>query len=729
MSVSRTSHRQASDEALERLVDEQEALRRVATLVAQGVPPEEIFAAVSDEVGRLVGTDSATVMKFDDDGPGIIFVGVATKRSSAFPLGARWKFQDGMASAEVYRTGRSARSTKNWSDVKGIVGETHHSLGIVSAAASPIVVEGRLWGAMAVQSQEQLPPETEERLERFTELLATAIANAESRAALTRLADEQAALRRMATLVARGVRPDEIFAAVSEEVGHLFGTDSATVVRYDEEGTGIIYVGSASKVSGAFPVGAHWKFQEGMASYDVYRTGHSARTGAHLITVDGPVGDTHRRMGIISAVASPIVVDGRHWGAMAVHGQETLPPETAGRLEKFTELVATAIANADSRAGLTRLAEEQAALRRVATLVARGVAPAELFTAVTEEAGQLLRVDGASMGRYDSDGMFTTVATWNSAAAPFPVGRRWILNGKNIMTLVLETGRPARMDTYAEASGAIGETGRKAGFRSSVGTPIVVEGRLWGASTVSSSAEDALPWDTEARLASFTELVATAIANAEGRAELTASRARIVTASDEARRRIERDLHDGAQQRLVSLGLELRMFEATMAPELEEPRQTIQRIAGELNQVLDDLREISRGVHPAILSEGGLGPAMRALARRSAIPVELQALVDERLPEPIEVAAYFVASEALANAAKHAEPSSIELSLTTSDGRLLLSIRDDGVGGADPRRGTGLIGLTDRVEALGGVIDIESAPGAGTSLVVTLPLDAEPMQG
>src|SRR5258705_413286 len=228
MSVNRTGQRQAADEALERLVEEQAALRRVATLVAQGVPPEEIFAAVSDVVGRLVGTDSATVMKFDDDGPGIIFVGVASDMSDAFPLGARWKFEDGMASAEVYRTGRSARGGgRDWSTVEGPVGETHDRLGIVSTVASPIVVEGRLWGAMAVHGQEPLPLDTDERLEKFTELVATAIANAESRAGLARLAQEQAALRRVATLVAPGAPPADLFAAVTDEAGRLVRTDSA----------------------------------------------------------------------------------------------------------------------------------------------------------------------------------------------------------------------------------------------------------------------------------------------------------------------------------------------------------------------------------------------------------------------------------------------------------------------------------------------------------------------
>jgi signal transduction histidine kinase len=633
-----------------------------------------------------------------------------------------------MASAEVYRTGRSARGgARDWSRVKGPVGETHHRLGIVSTVASPIVVEGRLWGAMSVQSQEPLPPDTEERLERFTELLASAIANAESRAALTRLAEEQAALRRVATLVAQGVRPDEIFAAVSDEVGRLVGTDSAAVIRYDDDGEGICYVGSASKVSGAFPVGVHWKFQDGMASFEVHRTGRSARSGAHLITVDGPIGETHRRMGIISAVASPIVVEGRLWGAMAVHGQEPLPPDTEERLEKFTELVATAIANAESSAGLARLAEEQAALRRVATLVARGAPPAELFAAVAEEAGQLLRVDSAVMSRYDLDGMATTIAAWSTAEPAFPVGSRWVPEGRNIMTLVLETGRPARMDTFADASGQVGVTAREAGYRSAVGTPIVVEDRMWGVMTVASFGEQPVPEDSEARLASFTELVATAIANADSRAELAASRRRIVAAADEARRRIERDLHDGTQQRLVSLALGLRAAEANVPPELGEVRAELSRTARGLAVAVEELQELSRGIHPAILSQRGLGPALKALARRSTVPVSLDVTADTRLPEPIEVAAYFVVSEALANAAKHAQASRIDVSLGRRNGSLLLSIRDDGVGGADPTRGSGLEGLGDRVAALGGTIDIESTPGGGTSLAVTLPLDAEPM--
>jgi signal transduction histidine kinase len=228
-------------------------------------------------------------------------------------------------------------------------------------------------------------------------------------------------------------------------------------------------------------------------------------------------------------------------------------------------------------------------------------------------------------------------------------------------------------------------------------------------------------------MAEFTDLVATAIANADSRSQLAASRRRIVAAADEARRRIERNLHDGTQQRLVSLGLAVRAAEADVPPDRRGLRVELSGIATGLMDAVAELREFSRGVHPAILSEAGLGPALRALARRSTIPVDLDVRTDTRLSEPIEVAAYFVASEALANAAKHAQASRMEVSLAMRNGSLVLSIRDDGIGGADPGGGSGLVGLRDRVEALGGTIRIDSPPGGGTSLVVTLPIDVESM--
>jgi PAS domain S-box-containing protein len=369
------------------------------------------------------------------------------------------------------------------------------------------------------------------------------------------------------------------------------------------------------------------------------------------------------------------------------------------------------------------------ALRRVATLVARGVPPEELFAAVTDEVGRLLAVDHASLGRYEPGGTFTIVA-WSGIGGLVPPRGSRVLGGKNITTLVFETGRAARIDNYADASGPLGVGAREDGVGVGVGTPVIVDGRLWGVMATYSTLGRPLPPDTEARLSNFTELVATAIANAESTSELAASRRRIVAASDETRRRIERDLHDGTQQRLVSLGLALRTAEARIAPDGDELRTELSNIATGLAEALSDLQEISRGIHPAILTKGGIRPALQTLARRSTIPVELDVTLDARLAEPIEAAVYFVASEALANAAKHARASRIEISLAMRDGRLALSVHDDGVGGADVARGSGLVGLADRVEALGGQIDIRSLPGDGTHIAAELPfelpIDADP---
>jgi signal transduction histidine kinase len=369
-----------------------------------------------------------------------------------------------------------------------------------------------------------------------------------------------------------------------------------------------------------------------------------------------------------------------------------------------------------------RLAEEQAALRRVATLVAQSTAPAEVFEAVTREVGLRSGADLARMERYEADGTVTGVARWSREDDPLAVGTRIPLEGVSIAALVRRTGRPVRVDSFSQASGPIAEEARALGIRSSVGCPIVVGGRLWGAIAASSKRETPFPPGTESQMADFTRLVATAIANAESRSALTASRARVVAAADETRRRIERDLHDGIQQRLVSLGLELRMAQSEAAATAPELGQELSRIAEELKGAIDGLREMSRGIHPAILSEGGLGPALRTLARRSAVPVELELGAEERLPESVEVAAYYVISEALTNTAKHARASHARVAVQQRDSVLWLSVGDDGVGGAEPARGSGLIGLRDRVEALGGSIQVTSRPGEGTVIAVELPL-------
>jgi PAS domain S-box-containing protein len=378
-----------------------------------------------------------------------------------------------------------------------------------------------------------------------------------------------------------------------------------------------------------------------------------------------------------------------------------------------------------AEAELERLAGEQAALRRVATLVARGASPEELFAAVTEEAGRLLSVGHVGLGRYESDGTMTTVATWGRASKRFHAGSRHILGGHNLGTLVFDTGRPARIDSYADSSsGPLAAAIRETDLGSAAGAPVIVEGRLWGLLTAGSILDRSLPADTEARLASFTELLATAVANAAGRAALAASRARVVAAADETRRRIERDLHDGTQQQLVSLILNLRAARAVVPPQIGELQDHLSHIAEGLAGVLEALQEISRGIHPAILSQGGLGPALKTLARRSAVPVELDLRAGRRPPEPVEVAVYYAVAEALTNAVKHARASVVQVELDTHGEILRLTIRDDGIGGADPGQGSGLVGLSDRIEALGGTLKVASPARRGTTLLIEIPVES-----
>jgi len=375
-----------------------------------------------------------------------------------------------------------------------------------------------------------------------------------------------------------------------------------------------------------------------------------------------------------------------------------------------------------SRDQLHVVADLQASLRRVATLVARGVAPSEVFSAVADELARCLGVRHATLFRFEPDGAGLLIAGHHeSDRTKLAVGQRFSLEGESVAAMVFRTGRPARMDNQDNASGPASDYIRRLGMRSGVGVPIMVDGRVWGAAIVGSSQPDPLPPDTESRVGDFADLVTTAIANAETRAQLTASRARIVAAGDEARRRIERDLHDGAQQRLVSLGLKLRSAEASVPPELGSVREQLADIVDGLTGVSTDLQEISRGLHPAILSRGGLGPALKTLARRSSVPVELRLGVDQRLPDSVEVAAYYVVAESLTNAAKHAQASEVRVTVETDGPTVRLSIRDDGIGGADSGRGSGLTGLTDRVEALGGHLQMSSPIGSGTSLFATIP--------
>ena len=541
-------------------------------------------------------------------------------------------------------------------------------------------------------------------------------------ARLRQLAEEQAALRRVATLVARGVPPQEVFAAVAEEVGGLLEVDYTVLIRSDPEDMITVVGGwTATGVALPSPVGSRFEVGGRNVSTLTLRAGRPARLDAYA-DVTGSIGTTGAQdWGVRSSVGVPISVEGRLWGLILVAytRDQQLPADTEARLASFTELVATAIANAESRAALAWLAEEQAGLRRVATLVAQGAAPEAVFAAVADEVARLLPVDMAGLVRYDPDGALTYVASWGKTADRTPVGSQWSGQGKHIATDVFETGRSGRVESWAEATGPLAAAAREVGARSSVATPVMVEGRLWGVLGAATSLAEPLPPDAEARLVSFGELVATAIANADSRAQLMASRARIVAAADETRRRIERDLHDGAQQQLVTLMLDLQLVQADAPPELGGG---LSRIAERVSDVLDQVREISRGIHPALLSELGLTGALQALARRSALPVELDLRTGRRLPDQVEVAAYYAVSEALANAAKHAHASVVHVELDTPDTAVRLAIRDDGIGGADPAKGSGLTGLRDRIEAVGGTFDVANPAKGGTTLLIKIPV-------
>jgi GAF domain-containing protein len=704
------------------LAQEQAALRRVATLAARGIPEDELFAAVTEEVGRVLLVDVAALSRYESDNT---MTNLAIWRASGGTLpavGRRHPLVGQNTSTLVFATGRPARIDA-YPGASDSIANVISGLGVRSSVGAPISVEGRLWGVIhAASTREQpLPADAETRLASFAELVATAIANAESRVALTRLVEEQAALRRIATLVARAAPPEQVFASVTEEVGQLLPVDFADLSRYEPDGT-VTILATSGITHTVLPSGARLRLGGKNLSTVVAETGASARIESYA-DASGPIGAAVRKAGIRTVVGTPIIVNGRLWGMAAAGSRmdKPLPADAEARLASFTELLVTAIANAESRSELRRLAEEQAALRRVATLVARGVPPEEVFGAVTEEVVRLLPVDFAHMGRYEPDAVVTVLAASGSTAEHFPVGRGWSLGGRNVATIVFETGRPGRLDDYGDARGVLGVTGRELGIRSSAGTPIIVEGKVWGVVVAGSTATQSLPADVEARLGSFTELVATAVANAESRAALAASRARIVAAADESRRRLERDLHDGAQQRLVHAVIVQKLALRALSNGEANAGDLVAEALRYTEQANAELRELAHGILPAALIRGGLRAGIEALVSRVPLPVSVD-VPGERLQAGVEATAYFVVSEALTNVVKHARAASARVTARVERGELRVEVRDDGVGGARGGHGTGLGGLEDRVSALDGRLVLESPPSGGTRVCAVLPV-------
>jgi signal transduction histidine kinase len=538
------------------------------------------------------------------------------------------------------------------------------------------------------------------------------------------LAAEQSALRRVATLVAQAGPPDGVFAAVAREVGQLLCVDYAHVGRYGP-GRAVTFLAAFGPTDGVLPVDARLNLGGMNVSTLVFQTHRPARIGSYT-DASGPCALAARERRVRSSVGAPIIVEGSLWGVMVVGSslEPPLPADTEARLRSFTELVATAIANAESRAGLARLAEEQAALRRVANMVARGVPPSELFGAVTEGAGSLLGADLAAMVRHEPDDTLTVLATWAALGEHPQVATRVPLEEGDLATRVLGQGRPVRMDGHDGLPARQAVTREQLGIHSSVASPIVVDGQPWGGLVVHSKQTEPLPGDTEARLENFTDLVATAVANAESRAALAGSRARIVAAADESRRRIERDLHDGAQQRLVHAVIVLKLALRALSNDSPNAGELVAEALRHAEEANSELRELAHGILPAALTRGGLREGVNALVSRASLPVS-SAVSDDRLPPAVEATAYFIISEALTNTAKHARAGHARVVARVERGELRVEIRDDGVGGARAGDSTGLGGLQDRVAALDGRLVIESPPGGGTRVCALLPVPGQ----
>ncbi|MDT5047127.1 MAG: hypothetical protein QOG75_2990, partial [Mycobacterium sp.] len=737
-----------SRDSLRQLARQQTALRRVAELVAREAEPAAVFNAVAEELASGLDANNATVIRYEGDL--LVVEAVATFNQDLPPnppgVGERFPLDGDHVGPMILRTGRAARMDSH-THAAGATAALIRGLGIQSMVGVPIVVGPDLWGAVAVASRTgPLPPDTEVRTADFAELVATSLANAAtrgqlqtSRDTLRDLAGHQTALRRVAELVAREAEPRQVFEAVAEELAGCLGAHNASVGRFDGDAIVIEALATFNQDLPPNPpvVGQRLPLEGDHVGTMILRTGRPARMDSFQHAA-GETAALIRGLGIQSMVGVPIVVGPELWGAVAVASRTgLLPPDTEVRTADFADLVATSIANAATRAelqagrdslreladNLSVLARQQTALRRVATLVARGVSQSEVFSAVAEEMAGCLNVGNAEVLRFEDDGTaIVVVAFYAATGVPhLLLGEHLSTEGDNIAAEVLRTRQSARMDNWEGAAGPIAQRVRELGVRSRIGAPIVVDERLWGIAVVATTEPEPLPPDTEGRIVEFAELVATAIAAATTRADLIASRARIVAAADDARRRLERDIHDGAQQRLVTLKLQLRLTEASVPPEQDDLKSMLSEAVSDTTDVITELQEISRGIHPTILSAGGLPAAFDALARRSSVPVELDVVIEQRLPDSIEIAAYYVVAEALTNAAKHAAASEVRIRARTTGDNLSLSISDDGIGGADSGKGSGLIGLKDRIEVLGGRMQVDSPPGSGTVLDITIP--------
>jgi signal transduction histidine kinase len=701
-----------------RLADQQAALRRVATLVAERVAAPRLFEAVAEEAGKLLEADGARIATYD--GEDVVNSAEWSKRGHDPPTFDRVRIDEAPAAAEVRRTGRVVR----FDDFERVQGATVFAdqRRVTSLMGAPITVEGDQWGLMIAWSQGRvLADDAAAHLTQFTDLVATAIANAEARREVATLADEQAALRRVATLVAEGVPPPEVFAAVAREMGQLLGVDSTHLARYEPDGT-VTGVGSWSPHGTNAPVGTRVPLDDTSVTGLVHESGRPARLDGYG-QASSEIAELIQRLGVRSSVGAPITIDGQPWGVMVASSNrpEPLAGDTEERIVAFSNLVATAISNTEARTETHRLAEEQSALRRVATLVAEAVPPRQLFDAVAAEVGSLLDADLATLFRYEDEDTVKMLSIWTADGVSLETPETWGVEELGLSRSTAEDSWPGRVDDWTRFSGPLAQFVRDvAGVTSSVSSPILVEGRLWGALAVHSTQDVPLPADSEVRVSEFTGLVATAISNTQARSELAASRARILAAEDEERRRVVRDLHDGAQQRLVHTVVTLKMASRALERESGEASPLVAEALQHAQEATDELRDLAHGILPSVLSRGGLRAGIDALASRMPLPVKIGVSLQRLAPE-VEATAYFVVAEALTNVAKHSHADRAAVSAEVENGGLHIEVRDNGIGGAKAA-GTGLVGLADRVAALDGTLRLDSPAEGGTLVAANIPV-------
>ncbi len=533
----------------------------------------------------------------------------------------------------------------------------------------------------------------------------------QTRTAFEAMADEQAALRRVAELSARGASADDVLAAVAVEGSRLSGVDFTTLLRYEADGsTEIVAVdGAPSGVA----VGMRAPGAGQGAVQLLWRTGRAARID-DLSAVSGRWPAIARGAGYAGSVAVPIVIQGTLWGALVVVSRDgPLPRGIEHHLARFADLVGTTISAAEARLELRALADEQAALRRVAELVARGAAVEEVFVAVAAEASALLGDLATELLWFEGDEA-VAVAACNSRVPP---GLRVPSHPGTPTGRVRSAMVPVRADTFDDTP--LADLAREVGLVAGVAVPVVVGGRVLAALCASSSGPP-LPPHVEARLVPFAELAAVAIANAETTAKLTASRARVVATADETRRRLQRDVHDGAQQRLVHAVIALKMARTSVAA--GSPAATlVEEALTNVERASSELRDIVHGILPRSLTHGGLRLGLESLVADLALPVDAR-VTGHRLPAAVETTAYFVVAEVVTNAVKHARARRVSLNVDLQGDTLVVEVRDDGVGGADAARGTVLTGLLDRVDAAEGTMTVVSPVGEGTTVRVELPV-------